>query len=118
MGGRQFLDIVYGGLWKNLHLFYVTVHLLADEICDESGGLPEGGPRAHILRGASLLALENLDIIFVSLVACVRIYRGGRVLRLRTPRLGRTRASCFGQRHLHDRLVRRWILFGGWYGDD
>ena len=43
--GRQFFDKVYGGFWKNSHLFYVVVHvLLAHEICDESGGLPEGGP--------------------------------------------------------------------------
>ena len=28
VGGRQFLDKVYGGFWKNLRLFYVTVHVL------------------------------------------------------------------------------------------
>ena len=38
VGGRQFLDKVYGGFLKNLHLFNVMVHvLLAHEICDESG---------------------------------------------------------------------------------
>ena len=35
VGGRQFL----GGFWKNLHLFFVMVHvLLAHDICDERGG--------------------------------------------------------------------------------
>ena len=50
--GRQFLDNVYGGFWKNLHLFFVMVHvLLAHEICDESGGLPEGGPEHTFYLG-------------------------------------------------------------------
>ena len=49
VGGRQFLDKVYGGFWKILHLFYMVVHvLLTREICGESGGLPHGGP-AHTL---------------------------------------------------------------------
>ena len=54
--GRQFLDKVYGGFWKNLLVFHVMLHaFLAHEICDAHGGQPsECGRIAHTLRGVSL----------------------------------------------------------------
>ena len=82
VGGRQFLDKVYGG-WKNLHLFYVTEHvLLAHEICDEQS--------THFTWGSAARTGES-GHYFYEPRGLRQDLPGVRVLRLRTLCLGRTR---------------------------